>query len=339
MFLQRRSVSRIVGSACVSLGLLGCAAEGGTAGSAAAPSAPPPATAPPGVASAPPPPPAAPPTAPSPPGSPSAAASAAAAPAPSSPYGAELAEGERHREGHHGGFVGLILESAAALDLKPEQRPVVDKIRADLSAKLEPARAAGKELATILADGVAAGSIDRAKADAATAKLAAQVQGVHDAAVASLDQLHAALDPQQRAALADDVQARWARWKEAHGHDEDQDKQHHDGYLLALVRQLNLSREQAEKIKANFRDKMKASPQDHQHKEVEGHLQAFATAFKADTFSAKSLTGAKAANGHMARWGAARRVRFLEAAVPVLTPEQRTKLAQEIRDRANRSES
>jgi len=84
---------------------------------------------------------------------------------------------------------------------------------------------------------------------------------------------------------------------------------------------------------------MKGGPQEHQHKEVADHLQAFATAFKSETFDAKKLTGAKMANVHLARWGATRRERFLEVATPVLTPEQRTKLAQMIRDRANRTES
>ncbi len=232
----------------------------------------------------------------------------------------------------------LIAMSLRDLDLSGEQRTSVDKIRSDLVAKMEPARSAGKELANTLADGVASGSVNRSKAEAAINKLVAQMQTVHDASLAALDQLHAALTAPQRAALVDGVQAHWEKWKEAHGRDEQQDKQHRAGYLLALVRDLSLSQDQAEKIKAKFHDEMKATPQDHQHKEVQDHLQAFATAFKSEKFSAKSLSKAKAANVHMARWGATRRERFLEAAVPVLTADQRTKLAAEIRDDANRAE-
>jgi Spy/CpxP family protein refolding chaperone len=224
------------------------------------------------------------------------------------------------------------------LDLTAEQRTTVDKIRSDLLAKMEPARSAGKELANTLADGVAAGTVNRSKADAAINKLVAQMQTVHDSSIAALDQLHAALTPPQRAALVDGVQAHWEKWKAAQGRDEQDDKQHHAGHLLGLVRDLGLSKEQAEKIKTKFHDQMKATPQDHQHKEVQDHIQAFGSAFKADTFSAKSLSKAKAANVHMARWGATRMERFLEAAVPVLTPDQRTKLAAEIREDANRAE-
>jgi Spy/CpxP family protein refolding chaperone len=256
---------------------------------------------------------------------------------PPNPQGAEQAEGDEHREQHFGGVPMLIALSIKDLELSADQRTAVEKIRADLLAKMEPARAAGKDLANVLADGVAAGAVDRAKADSAVNKLVIQVQGLHDASLAALNQLHSALNAQQRTALSDELQSHWDKWKEAHGRDEADDHQHHPGYLLALVRQLGLSKEQAEQIKSNFHERMKATPQDHAHKEVQDHLRAFATAFKAEAFNAKSLTSAKAANGHMARWGATRRARFLEAAAPVLTPEQRAKLAEAIRDRASHS--
>jgi Spy/CpxP family protein refolding chaperone len=276
-----------------------------------------------------------------PPGTPAPnapAASVAPASAPPGPTGAEVAEGDEHRHQHHGGVLMLIAMSLKDLDLSAEQRAAVDKIRADLVSKMEPARTAGKDLANTLADGVAAGAVNRAKTDAAVNKLVTQVQGLHDASLTALDQLHAALNAQQRAALVDSLQSHYEKWKEAQGKDEADDHQHRAGHLLALVRDLGLSKEQAEKIKTKFRASMKGNPQDQQHKEVMDHLTAFGTAFKADTFSAKSLTKAKAANAHLARWGATRMERFLEAAAPVLTPDQRTKLASQIRDQANRAE-
>jgi Spy/CpxP family protein refolding chaperone len=308
------------------LGLPACAGENATAGGAAA-------AAPPAVTSA------APPPAPAPSAPVAAEAPAPPAAQPASPQGAELGEGQEHREHHHGGVPALIVMSLKDLDLSADQRAVIDKMRTELIAKMEPAKAAGKEFADTLADGVAAGKVDRAKVDAAITKLATQAQGVHDASLTALDNLHAALDPQQRAKLVDEVLAHWEKWKEAQGRDEADDHQHRSGHLLALVRELGLTQEQADKIKASFRDKMKAAPQDRAHKEVQDHLQALAVAFKADTFEAKKLTGAKAANGHMARWGATRMARFVEAATPILTPDQQAKFAQTIRDHADRSQS
>ncbi len=315
-------------SALLVLGALACEPEGAGPGAAA----PPPPSA--SVAVAPPPPPA--PTPPAPP--PPAPAPPPVAAPPPGPGGGEMAEGDEHREHHHGGVLGLIAMSIKDLDLSADQKAQIEKIRTDLVAKMDPARAAGKDLANVLADGVAAGKIDRAKADPAVNKLVTQVQGLHDASLQSLNDLHKALTAPQRAALVENVQSHWEKWKEAHGEDEKDDKQHHPGYLLELVKDLNLSQDQADKIKASFRDHMKKGPQDHAHKEVQDHLKAFATAFKSDTFDAKKLVGAKAANGHVARWGATRRVAILEAAAPVLTPDQRTKLAQQIRDRADKTE-
>jgi Spy/CpxP family protein refolding chaperone len=258
---------------------------------------------------------------------------------PPNPEGAEMSEGQTHREQHHGGVQALIVMTLRDLDLTADQQTAVEKIRTDLLASMEPARAAEKDFANTLADGVAAGKVDRAKVDAAIAKLVTQVQGGREASLTALNQLHAALTSAQRAKLVDELHGHWEKWKEAQGHDEADDKQHHAGHLLALVRDLGLSQDQADKIKAGFHDKMKAAPQDHAHKEVQDHLTAFGTAFKADTFDAKKVAGGKAADGHIAKWGATRRARFLEVAAPVLTPDQRTKLAQQIRDHAAKADS
>jgi Spy/CpxP family protein refolding chaperone len=268
---------------------------------------------------------------------PAPATEPAAAPTPppaARPQSAELGEGADHRDRHYGGVLTLVLMSLKDLDLSADQRGAVDKIRVDLDAKMAPAREAGKELSSTLADGVAAGSVDRAKVEKAIDNLVRQVQALHDAELSALDQLHAALNKEQRTKLVDELKAHWEKWKEAHGRDEAESKEHRAGYLATLVQELGLSKQEAEKIKANFREAMKKAPQDHAHKEVQDHLQALGPAFKSDKFDAKTLKGAKGADGHMARWGATRRARFIEAATPVLTPEERAKLAQMIRDRA-----
>jgi Spy/CpxP family protein refolding chaperone len=268
-----------------------------------------------------------------------AASTAPPAAPPPDPQGVELAEGQDHREQHHGGVLSLVVLSLKDLDLSADQQAAIEKIRTDLLASMEPARTAEKDYANTLADGVAAGKLDRAKVDAAITKLVAQVQGAHDASLAALNQLHAALSAQQRAKLVDELHEHWEKWKEAQGRDEAEDKQNRSGHLLALVRELGLSQEQAEKIKVSFHDKMKAAPQEHAHKEVQDHLTAFATAFKIDAFDAKKVAGGKAADGHIAKWGTTRRARFLEAAAPILTPDQRTKLSQMIRDHAARTDA
>ena len=272
---------------------------------------------------------------------------AAATPAPATAadvaqqdQGTDATEAEHHRHRHHGGVAMLIAMSLKDLDLSADQKATVEKIRTDLIAKMEPGRTAGKNLANVLADGVAAGAVDRAKADAAIAQLATAVAGLHDATSDALNQLHNTLTPAQRTALFDKLQAHWEKWKNAQGSDEqaDEAKAHHGDRLAGLTKELGLSQEEDDKITANFKSEMKATPQTHDHKEVEGHMQAFATSFKADTFDAKTIGTENGANTHMATWGATRMARFFEAVAPVLTPDQRTKLAQDIRDHASRPE-
>jgi Spy/CpxP family protein refolding chaperone len=252
-------------------------------------------------------------------------------------HGADTAEAEHHRHRHHGGVTMLVAMSIRDLDLSPEQKASVEKLRTDLLAKMDPARTAGKNLANLLADGVAAGVVDRAKADAAIAQLGTAIAGLHDATTDAMNQLHNTLTAQQRAALVDKLQAHWDKWKDAQGHDEQAAKPegHRGGHLEELTRELSLTPDQVDKIKASFMAQMKAGPQTDDHKEVQGHMQAFATAFKADTFDAKTLGTENGANTHMATWGATRMARFFEAVAPVLTPDQRTKLAQEIREHAS----
>jgi Spy/CpxP family protein refolding chaperone len=225
----------------------------------------------------------------------------------------------------------LIAMSIRDLDLTADQKTAVEKVRSDLIEKMAPVRAADRELATILADGVAAGSVDKAKADKAVDKVVAQAQKVREATGDALSRLHAALTPAQRAELIDKLQAHFEKWKAAHGQDESEDKEHRSGHLLALVRDLSLTQDEAQKIKTAFRAQMKAGkPQDHEHKEVRDHFKAFETAFKSDKFDPKGASSASA-DKHMARFSASRRAAFLEVAAPILTADQRTKLAQMIR--------
>ena len=219
------------------------------------------------------------------------------------------------------------------LELSADQKATVEKIHSDLVEKMAPVRAADKELATVLADGVAAGAVDKAKADKAIEKLVAQAQKTREATVDALVRLHAALAPAQRAELIDKLKGHFEKWKAAHGEDESDDT-HQAGHLLALVRDLSLTQDEATKIKAAFKAQMKGAKPDHEHKEVQDHMKAFDAAFKAEKFDPK-LPSSATADKHMAKWGASRRAGFLEAAAPILTPDQRTKLAQMIRPPAD----
>jgi Spy/CpxP family protein refolding chaperone len=247
---------------------------------------------------------------------------------------------EHHRHHHHGGVAMFIAMSLDTLGVTPEQRTAVDKIEADLFARMEPARAAEQAVLETLADGIAAGAIDSAKVNAALAQLASASAGIHDASTDALNQLHATLTPEQRGALVDKVEAHWALWQQANADEVDvTPSAPTGGHLRALTADLALTPDQVAKIKANLTAAAKDSPVKPDPQKVEAHLQAFGAAFRSDSFDAKSLSTGGAANAHLASWGATRVALMFESVTPVLTPDQRAKLAAQVREHAEHKES
>ena len=239
---------------------------------------------------------------------------------------------EHHRHHHHGGVTLIIALSLDTLGVSPEQRTAVEKIRSDLHARMEPARAAEQELVTMLADGLAAGNLDAASADAAVAQVAAAAAKVHDASADALNELHAVLTPPERAALVDKVEAHWAVWQTANSEETDA-RNPARGKLAMLATDLGLTPDQVDRIRARLGEGMKTVPRlDLQ--EISTHLRAFGDAFRRDKFDARMLTTANGANAHLASWGAAHLAHFIEAVSPVLTPDQRARFAQRLREHA-----
>jgi|CZKU01.1.fsa_nt_gi Spy/CpxP family protein refolding chaperone len=244
---------------------------------------------------------------------------------------------EHHRYHHHGGVTLFIAMSLDTLGVSPEQRAAVAKIRADLHARMEPARAAEQTLVALLADGLAAANFETAKVDAAVAQLTAAAAVVHEASADALNDLHVVLTPPERAALVDKVEAHWAVWREANADDTGAAKVG-GGRLATLATDLDLAPDQVDKIRAALGEGMKTVPRlDPQETTTELH--AFGDAFRSEKFDARSLATASVANTHLVGWGAAHMARFVEIVSPVLTPDQRAKLAQGLHEHANHDPS
>jgi Spy/CpxP family protein refolding chaperone len=334
-----RSMDRKCRLVVMSLTLSGAAAFGCGGGSA---SSPPPATpaestsAPP-VASAP----AAPPATASASPAPAGTETAAAQPAPVDSATQEDDQAaaqevvEHHRHHHHGGVGQFVAMSLDTLGVTPEQQATIEKIQATLRSKLQPARTADKKIIGLLADGIAAGKIDKAKVDAAIAQLDATSGTVHAATVEALDQLHAALNDAQRSALVDKVKAHWQVWQQANESTAGGNEAPEHGRLDDLTRDLSLTPDQVEKIRTDLH--AVKTPEHLDPDKVTARLDAFGTAFESPTFEAKTLKGSEF-NPHLASWGATRMARFYETATPALTPDQRTKLAEHLREHTTHEE-
>lgn len=225
-------------------------------------------------------------------------------------------------------FIHMAIDT---LGVAPEKKAALEKIQADLHAKMAPSRDAGRNVLQVLADGAAAGKLDDAKLDAALKKQEAESAKVQDATADALNQLHAALSPEERAALVDKVKAHVEVWKKA-VHDDEPGGKEKEGHLAKLGKDLNLTADQIDKISAALKKDAPAKPDP---AKLDAHIKAFETAFVADKFDAKSLATGKDANAHISKFGTARIVRFYKIVIPLLTPDQQKKLADHLRERLN----
>jgi Spy/CpxP family protein refolding chaperone len=270
-------------------------------------------------------------------GAPSSSSATAEAPPPGSAAGddeASLSLAEHHRHHHHGGVEHFIALSLDTLGADPAKKADVEKIQAELEEKTAPAKAAEKALFTTLADGIASGTIDTAKVETAVAAVATAASGVHDASADSLNQLHAILSPTERQALVDKVEAHWAVWQRVN-HEAEAGGAEKTGHLAHLTDELGLTPDQQSRISDALKSVLPATAAKFDPALADEHIKAFATAFASDNFDAKTLSGGGAANAHLATHGLTRLVLFYETVTPLLTPEQRNKLADSLREHLN----
>jgi len=269
----------------------------------------------------------------------SASTAASASAAPAVDPAEEQAEADQaadelrthHRHHHHGGVAMFIHMAIDTLGVAPEKKTQLDKIQSDLFTAMAPARDANRAVIQTLVDGVTAGKIDTAKVDAAVAKENAAAAQVHQATIDALNALHKALTPEERLALMDKVQAHAAVWKKVNA-DEDQASKDKGSHLAKLTETLSLTPDQVDKITTALKA---GAPPKPDATAIDAHLKALEAAFVQENFDAKTLTTANAANTTIAKGGTARMVHFYEAVTPVLTPDQRTKLADHLKQRLN----
>lgn len=204
---------------------------------------------------------------------------------------------------------------------------------------------ARKDLLLALAEQVEKGAVDKNALAPKIDAVAAVAKSAREQDQKALLELHATLSPEQRAAFVDALGEPHHMWKKGFGHAPEgeqpttekrgrhdrADRGHHFGHAF---KELNLSDEQKEKLK----EAMKAS----MGHDKDGKRAAFAKhreeakqaleSFKSDKFTGELMPPHKGGD-HIERM-----VRFAETATPILTPEQRTKAAQMLRERAAKAD-
>jgi len=238
---------------------------------------------------------------------------------------------EHHRHHHSGGVTQFIAMSLDTLGVPDAKRPRVEAVQVDLHACMTPSREIENDLLTTIADGVAAGTIDTEKVDAKISLLDGAATTVHVCSADSLNRLHAVLSPTERETLVDKVQAHWAVWRQVN-HEAEVGGKEQGGRLAELGTELVLTPDQVDKMSVALQASLGSLAGKFDPKRVDAHVTEFSTGFLHKSFDAKALTAN--ANGHIATCGARRMSLFYEPETPRLTPEQRTTLAQHLREHA-----
>jgi Spy/CpxP family protein refolding chaperone len=286
----------------------------------------------------------------------------------------------------HHPALGMLMAESSEVGLTAEQQKVVDAIEADLEKQADALKEPHTQLNTDLADGVAAGKLDKKKIDADSKKLAlagdATVKAVQDAA----NKLHQTLDATQRKKLSELLVAKADEMHEhmgpMHGpgpgpkgepgkgpqgpqgapppppkgelgagpkgpdeharhHGQGKPEMGHPGMGPdKLVEMLGLTQEQNDKLKTKLEalSKSQAGSMKTEHAAMQQQMKAIAEAFATDKFDAKKA-GIGEKHGDMMKAMIKSRLDFIEAVLSVLTPEQRTKFAEHVRQQAGESEA
>jgi len=279
--------------------------------------------------------------------------------------------------------MGMLLADLDQVGIKPEQKTVIDGIKADLEKLPESAKEAHAQLVKDLADGAAAGKLDKAKIAADQKKLTQAAESNVAQMQDDANKLHKTLDAEQRKKLVELMRAKGKEMDEhmkgekgehgpmgkpgehgpvgehgpmgkpgehekgEHGHggkpgekgEHEKGEPGHMGHhpmLDKLGEELALTADQKEKLKTKLDAVMKGEmgKMKEHHAAMQKQMKAIGDAFESEKFDAKKA-GIGAHADEMVKKMTDAKIAFIEAVLSVLTPEQRAKFAEHIRQHAD----
>jgi Spy/CpxP family protein refolding chaperone len=221
------------------------------------------------------------------------------------------------------GHFRLIREALSHVTLRPDQQIEIDKLAADAEARHADVKKAREALHAAIADQVQAGRIDRAALKPQMDALLAAVEKVRPLDRAAFVRLHDILDAKQRGAFVDAMEA---------AHKERMD--HHGGRhgMRKWAADLNLTDAQRDQIKSALHTRFAGQREGmrEQWHAVREQGKQLLESFRQDQFTLDANSPVLFSRDRIEH-GAAKILDAAEAAVPVLTPEQRAAAAAKIR--------
>jgi Spy/CpxP family protein refolding chaperone len=233
-------------------------------------------------------------------------------------HGATDSSAEGFRHGH----ARLFEDALDKVSLRADQQTQVEELKKEYKTRHAPVRAAKDALISAVADQIESGNIDRTALEPKIDALATAEQSVSPADRQAFESLHTLLDADQRNQFVDALKQQW----EAHKHEPGK-------WLKKAASYLSLTDDQKTKIegvlKAEY-ERYKAEPA---HATAHEAWKNVLEAFRGEQFDLDKLLPAKdEATKIKAHAGAA--LDALTSIVPILTPAQRTLVANKLRARA-----
>jgi Spy/CpxP family protein refolding chaperone len=264
---------------------------------------------------------------------PAPAASSASAPAPeasTAPPPSASAHNQRSRGREQGGPAGTMFRAAHDLPLTDAQKATVDTLETQLQAGDAPTDDF-KALQTDIVAGIHAGKLDNTKLQTDFAAIDAAIAAHAAKEGDALNGLYVALDPGERTSLVAAVRAKQGVRDAQFAAHADVDAGAFDWTkrrLQQMTMQLGLDAGQQKSVGAILGkdDSMSPATMKTQRDEGKKRMEAVLTAFEGTAFDPKKvdLSGIPGKTRHE---GLEKDTTFLSQLLPLLTPEQRDKLA------------
>ncbi len=215
----------------------------------------------------------------------------------------------------------FIREALSKVALRPDQKAIVEQLGREADARHEPIRNARAALQAALADQVAAGKIDRAALKPQVDALLQAIDQSRAADRVALGRLHDVLDKTQRNQFVDAIEDQFHRGRPEHG----------GMRAKRWASDLNLTDQQRDQIRASIQAKFQGDrdAMREQFHKMREQGKAMLESFRQDQFTPDA--NAPIFSKDKLERGVGKMIDLAEAAIPVLTPEQRAIAALKIR--------
>ena len=243
------------------------------------------------------------------------------------------------------GVVKVFGDALGEVPLRPDQRTELEALAVAADARHASMAEGKKDLMLGIADQVEKGTIDRAALQPKIDRIIADLEKARPDDHAALERMHALLDPEQRNAFVDALEAKFkgkhhspfaAGEKGAKGeHGEEGGPMAAMHAMKQLADDLKLTDDQRSQIK----DVIKAGREGHGgFREMHARMsegKKVLESFRSDTFDAAAAAPSPEKLRARVAIGTSRAVGVAEKVLPILTPEQRKIAAEKLRQMAS----